>query len=96
MSRRIALCTAWYAVAASALSSSPWFDLAPPSAPERVSTLAEVRPKPESVGEYMYTTGLLILYTLDRRVLAPSHVDFGGTHFSTVASYLMGVSASSS
>ena len=37
-----ALCT-WYAVVASALSS-PWFDLAPPSAPERVSTLAEARP----------------------------------------------------
>ena len=38
------MCAAWYAVAASALSSSPWFDLAPPSAPERVSTLAEARP----------------------------------------------------
>ena len=37
-----ALCT-WYAVVASALSS-PWFDLAQPSAPERVSTLAEARP----------------------------------------------------
>ena len=40
--RRIAA-LAWYAAGASALSS-PWFDLAPPSAPERVSTLAEARP----------------------------------------------------
>jgi len=43
MSHTTALCVAWYAVGASALSS-PWFDLAPPSAPERVSTLAEARP----------------------------------------------------
>ena len=43
MPQTAALCAAWYAVGASALSS-PWFDLAPPSAPERVSTLAEARP----------------------------------------------------
>ena len=42
--RIAALCAvAWYAVGAAALSS-PWFDLAPPSAPERISTLAEARP----------------------------------------------------
>ena len=43
MPQRRAAALAWYAVGASALSS-PWFDLAPPSAPERVSTLAEARP----------------------------------------------------
>ena len=43
MPRRRMTCAAWYAVGASALSS-PWFDLAPPSAPERVSTLVEARP----------------------------------------------------
>ena len=43
MPHTAALCTAWYAVGASALSS-PWFDLAPPSAPERISTLTEARP----------------------------------------------------
>ena len=40
--------THWYAVGASALSS-PWFALAPPSAPERVSTLSEARPPPKPV-----------------------------------------------
>ena len=43
MPHATAICAAWYAVGASALSS-PWFDLAPPSAPERLSTLAEARP----------------------------------------------------
>mmetsp|Transcript_15318 Transcript_15318/g.40429 ORF Transcript_15318/g.40429 Transcript_15318/m.40429 type:complete len:263 (-) Transcript_15318:9-797(-) len=43
MPRHRMMCAAWYAVGASALSS-PWFDLAPPSAPERISTLAEARP----------------------------------------------------
>ena len=43
MPQRRMIYAAWYAVGAAALSS-PWFDLAPPSAPERVSTLAEARP----------------------------------------------------
>ena len=43
MPQRRTAALAWYAVGAAALSS-PWFDLAPPSAPERISTLAEARP----------------------------------------------------